>query len=439
MRLRLGRIAGRAGWGIAAQGASSLTNLGLGVVVARAVTTQEFGVFALAFGAYTIVLNAGNALISEPFLIRYSDVPVEEWRRAVGAATGAALSLGLAAGVIALSVGWIIGGSLGHAFVALAPVLPGLLVQDTLRTLFFAGRKGSLTFMIDVVWLVAVFPLLGAVTASGHGSVFWLVLGWGAVGSATAALGSVLAGTPPRIGGSANWLRTQKDLAPRFLAEFMIMGGAQQVALYAIGIVAGLAAVGGIRGAEMLLGPIYVMIYGIYVMAVPEAVSLVERSPVAMRRNLIVLAAGLGAVSVAAGTALPHFPSSLGRALLGASWPETQRALVPIALFMAATGASVAALIGLRALAATKRSLRGRILNAITLIAGGTAGAALGGGARSAAYGVAGGMWVGVVIWWWQLELALREGIVSRSSDLVVESVLLEPTPDIARNAEDLL
>ena len=52
-RPKLRRLAGpasRASWGLADQALSSLSNLAVGVVVARSSTVADFGVYALAFG-----------------------------------------------------------------------------------------------------------------------------------------------------------------------------------------------------------------------------------------------------------------------------------------------------------------------------------------------------------------------------------------------------
>jgi hypothetical protein len=87
----------------------------------------------------------------------------------------------------------------------------------------------------------------------------------------------------------------------------------------------------------------------------------------------------------------------------------------------------MAALVGLRALAAPKRSLLARLVSAITLVVGTIVGASLGGSTRSAAYGVAIGMWVGVVFWWWEFHLAIRDYIAPSSLGIAVEDLVLEP------------
>jgi hypothetical protein len=144
------------------------------------------------------------------------------------------------------------GGRSGPAFVALAVVLPGLLLQDAWRFAFFApapGRRRSST------------TSCGASRSSrpwwwrpGVGSVAAFVLAWGA--SATVAAGT--AGSSPASGPAprrAGWLREQRDLGYRYLVENVSNSGASQLRAYGLGAIAGVGAVGAVRGAELLLGP----------------------------------------------------------------------------------------------------------------------------------------------------------------------------------------
>lgn len=402
------RIVGRTAWGVGDQAISSLTNFGLGILVARVVSARDFGAFALAFAAYAVVVNIGNGLISEPFLVRYSNASDDEWRRAAAQASGAALSLGLGSSLLCLIPGLAVNGSLGRGFLALSLTLPGLIVQDTWRTLFFARRRGSFSFVNDLIWATAFVPAALVLFGTASEGVFSLLSAWGLAGTFAAVVGCLQARTLPNVRATWRWLREQRDLAPRFLAELMLWSGAQQLTIYAIGVVAGLEAVGGIRGAEMLLGPLYVLIIGVRVMAVPEAIATLHVAQDRMRQNLIWLTLAMGTVAVVTGILASLLPERVGMGLLGASWSTAQPALVPVALFMAAFSAAISAMIGLRALAAAKRSLKGQMYTAPLLLAGGVTGAAFG-GAAGGGLGMAGGMWLGVVIWWRQFGRALKE------------------------------
>lgn len=404
--LRLSNVGGRAAWAIADQGLSSLTNFGLGVFIARELAPNAFGAFSIAFATYAFVLNLANGAISEPFHVRFSDVPVDVWRSATKQATGAAISVGLVGSAVCAIVGMAAAGPLRQAFLALSLTLPALTLQDAWRSTFFARRKGNFSFLNDLVWALALVPALAVASRMRPESLFWLIVAWGGAAGVAAVVGSLQARTVPGLHETNRWLRRQSDLVPRFLGEMVLYSGGHQVAILAIGTVGGLAVVGGIRGAEMLLGPLYVVIFGIRIMAVPEAVLVLKRSPQGMRRALAMLAAGFSTVAVMVGIAALVLPERWGTLLLGQTWATAQPAMLPIAVFMAASGAAMSARIGLRALGDSRRSLRTRLYTTPLVVVGGTIGAAIG-GSPEAAWGLAVGMAVDVALSWRQLDQAL--------------------------------
>lgn len=407
-RRQMGGLSGRVAWGLADQALSSLTNFALSVMVARSATARELGAFVFAFAAYVLVVNIGNGLIGEPLLVRYTDAPSGVWSKAASGASGAALSLGVAGGAACILVGGAIGGTQGHLFIALAIALPGLAVQDTWRKLFFVRLQGKLAFLNDLAWGIALVPALVLLETTGRGSVISLTAAWGAAGTFSGLLGCLQAGVLPNASKTREWLRDHRDLSGRFLAELMLLSGVQQLSFFLIGGVAGLAVLGAVRGAEVILGPLFVIIIGLRMIAMPEAALMLKESPLKMRRALILLAVGLSGAAVLVGAFASLIPASVGTMLLGETWPEARPAVIPVALFMAATGASMSALLGLRALQAGRRSLRAR-LYAAPLVCGGALGGAAQGSPWAAAAGMAAGMWLGVIIWWRQFGLALEE------------------------------
>jgi O-antigen/teichoic acid export membrane protein len=409
LRSRIRRVAGRLSWGIADQALSSLTNFGVGICVARLLGTREFGAFSLAFVAYLVALNASRGLATEPLLVRYSGAEPTPWRRAVREATGMVTVLGLALGACSVAAGMLLSGPLRMAFVSLGLLLPGLLLQDSWRFSFFAAGRGGLAFMNDLVWALLLIPALATVVATGHADVFWLTLAWG--GSA-------------RPLAAASWLRGHHDLALRYLGENLTVSGAAQLRTYGLSAVAGLAAVGSLRAAELLLGPINVLVMGVANMAVPEAVRLVRRSIRRLRFFCLVVAGGQAGAAIAFGMTMLLLPGRLGSQLLGPSWEPAHRLLVPVALTVANTGISAAAITGLRALGAASTSLRARLVASSASMTGGLLGAALG-GAPGAAWGIFAGTAIGAVVWWWHLrkELSVQERALERASQVEVPSL----------------
>ena len=144
----------RLGWGVADQGISSLSNFALGLFVARSFGASNFGAFTLAFITYTVVINAARGLATDPLLVRFSGDLVHRWRRATSAATGTALVVGVAVGVLCVVAGLLLPDPVGPAFVALGIGLPGLALQDSWRFAFFACGRGSSAFINDLFWTV---------------------------------------------------------------------------------------------------------------------------------------------------------------------------------------------------------------------------------------------------------------------------------------------
>src|SRR4051812_8000893 len=93
----------RAGWGGIDQALSSLTNFGLSVFVAATVSAEQFGTFALTFGAYSAILGVSAGLTSIPLTVRFSAAAGSRLAQAQRASLGAALGLGLL-GTVGFSV-----------------------------------------------------------------------------------------------------------------------------------------------------------------------------------------------------------------------------------------------------------------------------------------------------------------------------------------------
>lgn len=140
LRNRIGRLTTRAGWGVADQALSSLTNFAVGIYVARSLGTSGLGAFSLAFATYLIALNASRGLATDPLVVRYSGTEPALWRRAVASSTGVATAVG--AGAASVAAGMLLSGSTGAAFVALGVMLPGLAPAGQLALRVLLGGQG---------------------------------------------------------------------------------------------------------------------------------------------------------------------------------------------------------------------------------------------------------------------------------------------------------
>jgi O-antigen/teichoic acid export membrane protein len=402
------QLAGRAGWGLADQVLSSLTNFGLGILVARNVSREDFGGFSLAFSTFLVILNVSRAVSTEPLLIRYSAISVEAWREGAKAAAGASLATGALGAAVCLLVAALTQGSVQSAYLVLAIVLPGLLLQDCWRFALIARGAPRLTFLVDLAWGIALVPLFLFVELQGGGvTVVAPLLAWGASAAFSAVIGAYLAGILPRPNLAPTWVRQQRDLVPRFVAEAITGSGAAQVVILAVGALVGLAGAGAIRAGQLLLGPMQVMFMAVTLIAVPEAVRILRGGLSQLVRACVLLAAVMSATVVAWAVLLLMLPESLGTSLLGPTWTGAREVILPLGFALAALAASSGAGIGLRAMADARGSLRARLVDSSANVVAGTAGAALG-GATGAAWGLAIGAVCGTLAYWTMFRLSRR-------------------------------
>lgn len=398
----------RLGWGIADQALSSVTNFALAVLVARSVSTADLGAFGLAFTTYTFVLGAARAICSEPLSVRYSVRDRVAWERGARRATGAAMTLGILAAAALAAASFAFSGALAGSLLALAVCMPGLIVQDTWRTAFFSDLKGRSAFLNDFVWAIAQAVLIVEVLLLYHRSTPAFVLAWGLAANVAAVAGSIQSGIVPRPGSTGRWVRRNRDIAPRYVAEFAARNAANAGSMYLTAVFGGLSAAGALRGAQVLLGPLNILNMGLTAPAVTEAVRISRRSPRRMLRAVGALGAVLVLLAFAWGAVMYLIPSSIGQQLLKRSWDPAHSVVLPYAAVMAAAGTLTGATVGLRALAAAKRSLNARLVTGALSLAC-TAVGAYADDAAGAAAGLALGLWIGSILWWVSLRAQVAE------------------------------
>ncbi|PJJ56862.1 O-antigen/teichoic acid export membrane protein [Mumia flava] len=405
----------RLGWGIGDQAVSSLSNFVLGIVVARSLGSEDFGAFSLAYLTYGVVINASRGLATDPLVVRHSGRTPGELRPAIASATGTALVVGVVCGIACAGVALVAPEAVGPAFLALAVGLPGLMLQDAWRFAFFASGKPQKAFVNDLVWGVVLIGTLVALHSVGRLTVETSVLAFGGTATLAALFGLLQSRVLPRVSTFWRWMVDHRDLGTRYLLENLSMGFARQLRFVVLGAVAGLAAVGELRAAEMLMGPFLVILMGLSQVAVPEATHVVRRAPHRLGQFCLGLGAVQGAAAAAWGVAmLLLLPYGLGELLLGDLW-EPAAALLPIVVVgLVLGGIEVGATAGVRALGAARRSLFAQLTGSGLYLAGGAAGAYLD-GARGSAIGVGLAAAVGVVVWWVQLRRGLTDHLAAQA------------------------
>jgi O-antigen/teichoic acid export membrane protein len=426
----------RAGWGLGDQALSSLTNFALGVLIARTVGVEQFGAFSLAFAAYLLLLSISRSYPMEPLPIRYSSAPEASFREGVAASVGSVLAISLGSSVVLAVIGLITGGAVSQALIALAITLPGLLVQDAWRSVFFAWRRGRSAFFNDLLWAIIMFPALLPVIESGDHSVFWPTFVWGASATVAALFGVFQSRVIPQPLRTRDWWREHIDLGPRFITEVIARTAGSQLSTYGIGLAAGLAAVGALRAAQLILGPIQVVFLGIGLIAVPEGVRALGHSLERLRRLAMIMSAAIVAVSLLWGAFALLVPESVGSAILGSAWAPARAVLVPVIIGQAGAVATVGPGMGLRALAAAATSLRVNAIVSVLLVSFGVGGAVIG-DTSGAAWGTAVACLIAAVIWWRAFVVELRRQAIIRAPGAASTAVLPRDAASALRENPD--
>jgi O-antigen/teichoic acid export membrane protein len=264
------------------------------------------------------------------------------------------------------------------------------------------------TFINDVVWTVAMIVFIFVVESATDPTLPWALVAFGGSAALAALLGSVQASVLPRPQAVMSWLRQHRDLGPRFLAENVTLGASGQVRSVVVAAVGGLAAVGAIRGAEMLIGPVVALLMGVSQVAVPEAARSLERGRDSFSRTCLVLSAGLCSLAVLWGvTVLVLFPLGIGEIVLGSVWPSAYALIAGVTVSAAAGCLHVGPSAGLRALGRADLTLACQLSVTVLFVTLGAIGAVVW-AAQGAVWGTAVAAIAGVGVWWAQLWKAER-------------------------------
>ena len=284
------------------------------------------------------------------------------------------------------------------------------------------------------MWGAALLPAL--IIAAHIGSVVAFVLAWGISGAVAALFGWFQTQILPHPREMAGWLRRQRDLSVRYLVENVSNSGASQLRAYGLGAIAGITAVGAVRGAEQLLGPFLALLMGLSLVTVAEGARVLRRAPHRLKHFCMILGAGQASAALLWGLGLLLLvPDRAGRFVMGQVWDAASPLILPVTLAVVGASLATGAAAGLRALGAAPRSLRSQLIASCFYVSFGIAGAFIG-DAKGSAWGVATATLSGSVVWWLQLRAGLREYVPPARSD--ASEPITEPLPIIGLAKEPI-
>ncbi|MDQ4144117.1 MAG: hypothetical protein M3198_10320, partial [Actinomycetota bacterium] len=185
--------------------------------------------------------------------------------------TGTAIVMSIGIGGLLGAMGILFGSSTQWSLVPLAVALPALFLQDACRFAFFADGRPQSAAWNDLVWGLVEALGLTIVFFAGWRSaaVFIGVWGFGAIVASLIGLRQLK--IVPNLEAARGWFGEHRDIAPRFVVEYLFASGAFNITLIAVGAIAGLAGLGALNGARVLLGPLSVVFMGIASFTISEA------------------------------------------------------------------------------------------------------------------------------------------------------------------------
>ena len=225
------------------------------------------------------------------------------------------------AGVITAALASVVGGEVRAPLLVLAIFLPFLFIQDACRYVFFSEARMRAAALLDGVWLILELLGLGVLLSYDAVTPATAIAAWGGAAGVGAVIG--LSGVRVRLTlrGSREWLHMHPDLTLRYVAEVLVEASAFQITLFAVGVVGGLAALGALNGARVLLGPLTMLFVAAVTFTVSEG-SRMRANGRARSADRLIRIAGLllPALALAWTFTLLVLPDAFGELFLGATF-----------------------------------------------------------------------------------------------------------------------
>ncbi|MGP3979587.1 hypothetical protein [Streptomyces sp. KR80] len=330
---------------VADQGVAALTNIAVLVVAARLSSAAGFSVFSLVYTVFTVLLGLSVSYVGQALVLERG-----AWQGVRAACRSAVVFTGCASTAIGVPLAAALAfvpGDTARGLCALGAVLPIVLTQDGMRSCFSTLRLPHYALAADLVRLAAAVPALAAQPPDAGPAR--LVAVWGLSAVPALLVGAAL--LLPRLRGvpadPVRFLR-RGHLGRRFVVEFAVGNGAGQLAVVGLGLFATPLAVGALRGATTLFGPMNVLFNACTVFGPPVLNRYRDASDKV--RATALLAAALAVVAAAWATVLIFLPDRIGRELLGDTWAVSSALLPATGSQYAAMALGTCALLTLRVL-----------------------------------------------------------------------------------------
>ncbi len=411
------------------QGASSLSNFALALLVAHYSQARSLGIFAILTVTYVIAQGFVRSVSSDCLLTRHetSDAVMERFERsgylcAFGCATTIAVPLLVASAFLP--------NDFAAPFAIFAVCFPFMALQDFARFIGISRHRPGYAIWLDSAWVVIFVAAAVLLIINDMTSLSWLWASWTGAG-AVVGLWTIHA---HRIRGGLRalsepmrfWLASEQSVGIRFAGQFLLSATWIYFIYYPLLFVLSVGDVGVIKLAQLVLGPITVLAAGMQ----SALISLATRRFRADRASALRFCAICGlaiALSTTAWTAIAYFlPIHQVTRVFGPTWPAARVVFPWMGLAFVFGSFSGMAVGGLRAIRAAAVNLWLAALMLPISFALCLGGAALH-GVLGFSYGVAATFAIYAVLGWIALVAAARRFVPAAREEADVGPVGARP------------
>lgn len=299
-------------WAGVSQAVNAGTNLLVTLQLARALPVRDFAAVALGLAILALAVAGLRGYSFEPAVV-HGDLSRASAQRMLADAALTGLGVGTGIVVLVLAIG---GPASTAAIVGVGAVCA--VIQDGARWVLIGLSRWRPAAGLDLLWLAVQL----AVLVIARGSATGAALSWTAGAVASSAVGWVAVRRRTTAGPSAPARRVW-----HWGLEYLIASGSIQLAILVAPITGGVELAGVLRGAASLLGAASVLL-GAAQQVVATRLRAVKDNA-ALRTLGVRIGILLGVLVALACLPFLAIGDSLGRQLLGETWPLT-RAILPI-------------------------------------------------------------------------------------------------------------
>ncbi len=389
------------------QGASSISNFALALVVAHYSDAHVLGVFAVLTTTYIVSQVLVRSMTSDCLLTRYEsdDTVMDRYERSgflSAIICAAAISLALVLVSLAMSPEFRL------MFVIFAVSFPLMACQDFARYIGISRYNPPYAVWLDTAWLVLFVAAYVLLRHAGLLSLPWLFGAWTGTGAAVGLFALWNHLSPRRARAQlAFWYESERAVGLRFAGQTLLVTSWTYLVVYLLILLFSVAVIGQFKLAQLAFGPVAVMGTGILTAMIALAAKAFHADK--RRAMRFVLLGGLvtAAITLVWLVVIYAVPVATMTKLLGPTWPQARRLVPLIGLGFALSYLPGAAASGLRSIRAARENLRLALYMVPVLLLCCMTGAVVW-GVQGAAGGLCAGFIVYAVVGWTMLVRAVR-------------------------------